>query len=471
MPFPSLTFLFIFLPASLLLYFILPFKWWRNGILLIASLFFFAWGDPVNLILLIAVILFNWLLALAVYNAQEKQRPILAKTYMVSAVVADLLVLMVYKYSGFVIDNLHLLIGIKGSITSLLQPLGISFFTFSAISYIVDVYQGTTKTPANLIAVANYLAMFPKILQGPITRYKQVEADLAARKTSLDDLAYGSRRFVFGLAKKVLIADNLATVANRIFGANFASIGADLAWYAVLSYALYIYFDFSGYTDMAVGLGRILGFHLPENFNFPYISRSITEFWRRWHMTLIAWFRSYVFLPLEFARKREKHFRQQSNILIVFLLTGLWHGANWNFILWGVYFGIILALEASFLGKWLKKIPLFLQHLYTILLFLFGWVFFKVENITTWGPFFKALFGGNGWSGTVTPRTLNVLLYWPLLLLAIIGCTPIFTYLEQKIEVRPAAGIIRDVVVLGLLIVSVAFILSSGFQAFEYARF
>jgi len=463
----SIHFLFLFLPIALILYFLLPFQRWRNLILLGVSLAFYAWGYPAYLLLLLGVILINWGLALGIGTCRAGQKAGWAKAVMIFGIIANLALLAFYKYTGFITANL----GVTWNLTPKTLPLGISFFTFSAVSYLVDIYNEITPPSRNLIHFALYVALFPKILQGPITRYEQVESDLAQRETTLEDLADGSRRFIIGLAKKILIADQMAVIANSVFGVKFNLLGMDLAWYGLIAYTLQIYFDFSGYTDMAIGLGRIFGFHLPENFNYPYISRSISDFWRRWHMTLTAWFRSYVFYPLEFARKREKFLRQQSNLFIVFILTGLWHGASWNFVIWGGYFGLILALEASFLGKRLKKLPVFLQHFYSLLLIVLGWAFFRVENVGQWGAFFKALVGLNGWTGLENARTLNVLLFYPLMLVAIVGCTPLVDRLSQKLQTSQWGLAAARLVFLALFLLSVAFILTNGYQPLLYAQF
>ncbi len=423
MPFSSLHFLFLFLPITLLLYFVIPNRWWRISLLLVASLIFYAWGEPVAVLLLVGYALMVWLAGLLIERDRARGKPKRAKAWMIAAVVLSLGGLAAFKYSGFLaapFGGLGLAAG-----NELLLPVGISFYTFSAISYVVDVYRESAKAQRNPLLAASYIAMFPKLLQGPIARYEEMEAQLANPRPSLENAANGARRFISGLAKKVLLADMLAAVANGVFGVSPSSLGLFTAWYGLIAFALQIYFDFSGYTDMAIGLGLILGFRLPENFNFPYISRSISDFWRRWHMSLTAWFRAYLFLPLEFGRKRAKHLRQQSNLLIVFLLTGLWHGASWNFLLWGGYFGLILAIEASGWSKRLKKAPVFLQHAYALILILFGWVFFRIENVATWGPFFAALFGFHGLTGLETARTLNILLYWPLMVVAILLSMPL----------------------------------------------
>lgn len=388
------------------------------------------------------------------------------------AVIVNLLILSFYKYLGFFGEFIQTLPQIQIEINDQVLPLGISYFTFSGISYIIDIYQDVEKAEKNILRFSSYLIMFPKLLQGPITRFKELKNELLNPRFISEDVMQGVRRFIIGLAKKVILADSLSIAANKVFDADLTHIGASVAWYGLIAYTLEIYFDFSGYTDMAIGLGRIFGFKLPENFNFPYISRSITDFWRRWHLSLTSWFRNYLFIPLEFARKKEKHLRQQSNILIVFLLTGLWHGASLNFVLWGGYFGLILAIEASGFGKILKKVPKFIQHFYALILIMIGWIFFRITDIGEWGLFLKALFGANGWMDTVTLRTLNIVFYFPIIILAIVLSTPIFKTLEEKIALR--AGIIRvlaDIILIGIFIVVVGYILSNGYTSFMYAQF
>jgi alginate O-acetyltransferase complex protein AlgI len=314
--------------------------------------------------------------------------------------------------------------------------------------------------------------MFPKLVQGPITRFVQIKENLQAPKINPLETMEGVRRFIGGLAKKVILADSLSIATNEVFSANFNEIGAGLAWFGLIAYTLQIYLDFSGYTDMAIGVGQMFGFKLPENFNFPYISRSISDFWRRWHMTLGAWFRTYLFIPLEFARKKEKHFRQQSNLLIVFLLTGLWHGASLNFVFWGLYYGIILAVEASGFGKILKKAPKILQHSYALILVTIGWIFFRVTDIQEWGAFFGALAGANGWINNVTFRSLNILFYIPFLVPGILFVLPYCYKLGERIKTKGGRALLGlDIGYLLLFLITVTFILSKGFKTFMYVEF
>jgi len=314
--------------------------------------------------------------------------------------------------------------------------------------------------------------MFPKLLQGPITRFVQIKDELLAPNFIPLQIMEGVRRFIGGLAKKVILADSLSIATNKIFSANFQDVGAGLAWFGLIAYSLQIYLDFSGYTDMAIGLGQMLGFKLPENFNFPYLSRSISDFWRRWHITLGAWFRTYLFIPLEFARKRAKILRQQSNLLIVFLLTGLWHGASWNFVIWGAYYGVILAIEASGFGKKLKKAIPLIQHSYSLILITIGWIFFRITDVQKWSSFFGALLGANGWSNIVTFRSLNILFYIPFVIPAVVFSFPLMYNLEEKAKAKGGIQtLVMDTIYILLFLFTITFILSKGFNPFMYAEF
>jgi alginate O-acetyltransferase complex protein AlgI len=472
MPFASIHFVFLFLPITLFLYYVIPNRYWKNFILVYASFFFFAWSDPTHIPLLFASILINYLFGLLIDLFTGKNHSLASRITMWIAVIINILILGFYKYLGFFGDNIQALFKIELDIKTQVLPLGISYFTFSGISYILDIFRGVEKAEKNILRFTSFLVMFPKLLQGPITRFGQVKNELLNPHFVMDDVLQGVRRFIMGLAKKVIIADSLAIAANKVFDGSLSKIGADVAWFGLIAYTLQIYFDFAGYTDMAVGLGMIFGFKLPENFNFPYISRSISEFWRRWHMSLTAWFRTYLFIPLEFARKKEKFLRQQSNILIVFLFTGLWHGASWNFVIWGGYFGLILAVEASGFGKILKKAPRFVQHFYSIALIMLGWIFFRLTDIKDWGPFFKALFGGNGWTGLENLRSYRILYYIPIVILAIVFSTSLLHTLETKLQLKSGvARIIMDVVYLAVFGLVICYMLSNGFSSFLYAQF
>ena len=469
MLFPSLVFLFIFFPIVLILYNLNRSAAYRNIILLLASLVFYTWGEPLYVFLLLLLILYNWAAGRGIdrRNAAGGGAGLLTGI----SIAVNLLPLVLLKVATTAQFNLPLLNAVREQFPHLSFPLGISFFTFSAISYLVDVNRGEIGAERNLLRLANYMAFFPKLLQGPITRFEDMQADLLAPRTNLADMADGLRRFIMGLTKKVLIADKLALVADKVFGLPGSDMSAGLAWYGLLAFTVQIYLDFSGYTDMAIGLAQMLGFRLPENFNYPYLSRSIADFWRRWHMSLMNFFLTYIFMPLEIARRKQKHFRQQSNLLIVFLVTGFWHGVTPNFILWGIYFGVISVLESSFLGRWLKKLPVALQRVYALLLILIGWVFFKIEDVANWGPFFKALLGAGQPSGLNTARTLNILMYFPLLLLGILASTPLFKEIYARARENKVASWAMDAVLVAAFVLCTAVTVSGSYQAFLYSEF
>jgi alginate O-acetyltransferase complex protein AlgI len=469
MAFSNITFLFIFLPVFLLFYFILPHVWMRNLILLIASIIFYAWADAKNVWLVFFLTLINY-----GFGIISKSKPGLGRWYQVVFVIImglNLAPLVYFKYAAFFLNTFNRIFQLAFPIPAHSLPIGLSFLTFCCLSYVLDVDKGTEKPEYNLLAFSNYVAFFPKLAQGPIARFSALKADFHDRTHNIDQITRGIKRFIAGFAKKVLLADSIAAVADLVFKINPEYIGAGIAWYGLIGYGLQIYFDFSGYTDMAIGLGQIIGFNLPENFNYPYFSRSITDFWRRWHMTLTAWFRTYVFIPLEYKRKYIKYFRQSTNILIVFALTGFWHAANWNFILWGLYFGFILSLESLGLGKLLKKTPSFFQHAYTLLIVFIGWIFFRLTDLNEWVGFFKTLFGSNGLVGIYTARSLNILAYWPVYAAAILLCLPLGNKISAKLKDSRLWQVAEMAIYFALFFFSTSMLLSRGYQSFLYAQF
>jgi len=472
MPFSSITFIFLFLPITLIAFYFLPRKGWRNLVLVLTSLVFFAWSDPTHIHILFISILINYLWGRLIGSAQTQKAEKSVKILMWIGILLNLGLLGFYKYTGFFLDILNAFLPLSIDYTQKALPLGISFFTFSGISYILDIYNEIHPPEKNLVRFSSYLIMFPKLVQGPITRFIQIKDDLLQPKFIPLGIMEGVRRFVGGLAKKVILADSLGVATNKVFTAEFNEIGAGLAWFGLIAYTLQIYLDFSGYTDMAIGVGQMLGFKLPENFNFPYISRSISDFWRRWHITLGAWFRTYLFIPLEFARKNAKVLRQQSNLLIVFLLTGLWHGASWNFVIWGAYYGFILAIEASGFGKKLKKAAPFFQYAYAIILIMIGWIFFRITDVSEWGSFFSALVGVNGWTNLVTFRSLNILFYLPFLIPALLLSLPFLHQFGERIKAKGGKALLAlDAGYIALFLFTITFILSKGFTAFMYVEF
>ena len=389
MVFSSVVFLYYFLPAVMLLYFALPAK---NAVLLIASIVFYAWGEFVYVLILLASILMNYALGALIDRSRgEKSGRIL----LIAGIVANLAPLGFFKYGNFIVENIGRIPGIDALFSVQMDPvhlpLGISFFTFQAMSYLVDVYRGTVRASNNPLHVGLYISMFPQLVAGPIVRFNHIAANLHRKNIATDTFADGIRRFTIGLSQKMLIANTLAATADSLFALPSENLSFGVAWLATAAYSLQIYFDFAGYSSMAIGLGLILGFQLPENFDFPYISQSISEFWRRWHITLSSWFRDYLYIPLG-GNRRGKH-RTYFNLFVVFLLCGLWHGASWNFVVWGVYHGCFLVLERIGFGAILEKSPRPVRHLYALAVVAVGWVFFRAETMGQAFDFLSAMAG------------------------------------------------------------------------------
>ena len=460
MVFSSLNFLFIFLPLVLIVYYLVPFRF-KNLVLLIFSIVFYAWGEPVYVILMILNIAFNYICGRQFETLHtERER----KRQLILAVVVNLLLLGFFKYAGFLVGTVC---GIFGGHPSfeLPLPIGISFYTFQALSYVIDVYRGKVRVQRNIIDFGAYITMFPQLIAGPIVRYDQIERQLGKRTISLEKAGFGMQRFLFGLGKKVLLANNLGLLYSTIQAADERSMMT--AWLGAIAYTLQIYFDFSGYSDMAIGMGKMLGFDFMENFEYPYLAGNVTEFWRRWHISLGSWFREYVYIPL--GGNRVSAGRHILNLLIVWALTGLWHGANWNFVIWGIYYGVILILEKYVLIPLCRRVPKWIKHIYTILLVIIGWAIFSNTNFGDMGVFLKNLFGGgvNGFidSGFLYYFKSNLI----LLILSVVFCAPAFRkvmgYTERK---RPVINIVVCVLI---FILSVGFLVSGSFNPFLYFRF
>ena len=396
MIFSSLVFVFLFLPAVLLGVFILPKIQVKNIFLILVSLLFYAWGEGTMVLLLLFSSLLNYLFGLLIGKTGYR------RFFMITAVILNLLILVYYKYLGFLLGNLPFLVSAGKANLHIHLPIGISFFTFQGLSYIFDVFRNRQLAEKNPLKVILYISLFPQLLAGPIIKYHDISQQLSARRLSLEGSVEGIHRFIIGLAKKVLLANPLGLLAADILGNNFSLLDSSAAWISMVAFTLQIYFDFSGYSDMAIGIGRMLGFNYPENFNFPYISRSIKEFWSRWHMSLSTWLRDYLFLPLAYSisrrLKKDKYFGLRTDkwiyacaSLITMFICGLWHGASWNFILWGSYFGFFLVLEQFFLGRWLKRIRYF-SVLYVILVVVCGWAIFKTDSLPDAGQLLKKMF-------------------------------------------------------------------------------
>ena len=469
MVFSSLIFLFAYLPAVLIIYFITPQKG-KNLALFLASLFFYAWGEPIYVILMLASLSLAYLFGIGI-GKWRQERPRRAKILTILSVCVSLSFLFFFKYYNFFAANLSRLPVVNiPTIAGLALPIGISFYTFQIISYTVDVYRTDCAAQKNYINFGAYVTLFPQLIAGPIVRYTEIDTELTSRRENVQDFAHGILRFVVGLAKKVLLGDALATgyvYFRDSMGVTPTAMGA---WMVVILYSLHLYYDFSGYSDMAIGLGRMFGFHFPENFNYPYISRSITEFWRRWHISLSSWFREYVYIPL--GGNRVGTFKRYRNLAVVWLLTGFWHGADWNFVLWGVYFAVILILERAFWLKILENAPRVIGHLYSLFLIGVGFLIFSHNDLGAAWSTFLALFGV-GSRGFITPATRYTLMrVIPLVIVSAIGATPLPKRVWERLQKRhPHWQTASIVFCIALLLVCVVYLVDSTFSPFEYTQF
>ncbi|MEG1575999.1 MAG: MBOAT family O-acyltransferase [Clostridium sp.] len=471
MVFSSLLFLFRFLPVMLLLYFVAPTRL-RNGILFIGSLVFYGWGEPVYIVLLLFSTVVDFIHGKMVDHYKNKGNIAAAKMAVASSVVINLALLCFFKYADFLIGSVNAVTGSEIALFHLTLPIGISFYTFQTMSYTIDVYRGDAKVQKSIVAFGAYVSMFPQLIAGPIVRYSTIEKELNSRKETVAEFYLGIRYFVIGLGKKILIANRIGAVWSEIMGIAAGDRSVLMAWLGIFAFGMQLYFDFSGYSDMASGLGRMFGFHFPANFRYPYESKSITEFWRRWHITLGTWFREYVYIPLGGSRKGK--LCQVRNILIVWLLTGIWHGAGWNFLLWGLYFGVILFVEKIFLQKYLIKLPMALQSVYALLLVFLGWVLFAFDDMGQGMLYLRQMFGmaGDGTIAFLNERTLylfrtNIV----LLVMAGVGATSLparlcGTYIKDK-----KAAVCEPAFLLIILLLSTAFLVNAGYNPFLYFRF
>lgn len=461
MIFSSLPFLFFYLVAVLAVYKLSPLKL-RNLILLVVSLFFYGWGEPVYIIIMLLSIVVDYVHGMLVERWREDDRK--ARRAVASSVFFNLAILVFFKYWDFIAGNLNALTGLQLPVLGLPLPIGISFYTFQTMSYTIDVYRQDAPVQKNPIAFGAYVTLFPQLIAGPIVRYKSVADQLEERREDLDKFVSGVRRFTVGAAKKVLLANAIGQLWDQSLASqNLTAVGA---WLGLAAYAFQIYFDFSGYSDMAIGLGRMFGFEFLENFNYPYISRSVVEFWKRWHISLTTWFREYVYFPL--GGNRVPKWKWIRNILIVWTLTGIWHGAGWNFLLWGLYYGAWMLAERLFLGKWLEKLPGAVRHIYAMFIVLIGWALFAVEDMGRLGAYFSSLFGGGGWFSAVDGYRLRT--YLPTLVILIVGSTPLMGKLWDRLGERTRA-VLQPLLVLGALILCTASLVDAGYNPFLYFRF
>jgi alginate O-acetyltransferase complex protein AlgI len=465
----SFSYLFLFLPAVLLVYYLVPRRHLaaRNAVLLVFSLGFVFYAEPGSLFTLVFEIVLLYFLGKGI---EKSGNPRTRKALFAAGIVLTVGLLCYFKYTAFAVQNWNALFGTSLAWKAPASPVGVSFFTFLAVSYLADVYHGRCAAEKNPAALALYISFFPKYTQGPLTRYGAVAPELTARRESWDDAAAGAERIVIGLGKKLLIANACASVANEIFALSAGALTPAKAWIGAFCYAWQIYFDFAGYTDMAIGAGLLFGFHLPENFRDPYMAVSATDFWRRWHITLSQWFRDYVYIPL--GGNRRGRARQLLNILIVWLLTGLWHGASWNFLLWGLWFALLLAMEKLWLGKLLERAPRAVGHLYAVFIILLGWVIFRSPNVQTIGTYAAALFGGTAARADDAGYLwLTLRQYGAPLLFAAILSTPLGKTALAALEKTKPGRAVRLVLLLLVLALSLLTLANTSMNAFIYAQF
>ena len=471
MVFSSLLFLFRYLPFVLVLYFICP-KKLRNLLLFVVSLIFYAWGEPVYVVLMIFSTLVDYTHGLLVAHYKAAGNTRAAKLVVASSMIINLALLGFFKYYDFLAGTVNSLIGTTLPLTGVALPIGISFYTFQTMSYTIDVYRGDAEPQKNIISFGAYVALFPQLIAGPIVAYKTVADQLNCRHEDTDKFAYGIKRFTAGLGKKVLLANSAGVIWDTIKVMDMSSLPVLTAWIGILAYTFQISFDFSGYSDMAIGLGNMLGFRFLENFDYPYMSKSITEFWRRWHISLGSWFRDYVYIPLGGNRKGLA--KQIRNICVVWLLTGLWHGANWTFVLWGAYFGVLLIIEKMFLLKALKKAPAIVGHIYTMFFVIISWVIFALDDMKSVIGYIGAMFGAGG---ALYDKTSLYLLSTNIILLVILALAStdipakLGNSLVDRLGEKPLSAVVQNVVFAAVILVSTAYLVDATYNPFLYFRF
>ena len=464
MVFSSLVFMFAYLPITLLAYYLVP-RQGRNIFLFIVNLIFYGWGEPKLVLLMVFNIFFNYIGGWLVdkYRADAKKK----KLFLILTCVLDIGILAVFKYTGMITETLNMLPFLNIPDLQISLPIGISFYTFQTMSYVIDVYRDDAPVSKNFINFGTYVALFPQLIAGPIVRYRDVAEQLVNRRETLEMFTRGVKLFMVGLAKKVIIANTMGTLTTNIFATTDEN-GVVGTWVGMIAYTFQIYFDFSGYSDMACGLGNMMGFEFLKNFNYPYIAKSITDFWRRWHISLSTWFKEYVYIPLGGNRKGVK--RQILNLLIVWGLTGLWHGAAYNFVLWGLYYGLLLILEKFVLKKFLDRLPSFVQHIYTLFIIIIGWGLFYFTDVGQLGEFMVDLFNfGNGICGN---QAFNLIMSnLPMLIIAAVASTPLATMLYTRFEHTRFMWIPETLYCMGVLAVSTASLVNQSYNPFLYFRF
>lgn len=470
MLFSSITFLFIFLPLTLLLYYLVPFRM-KNYVMLAASLIFYAWGEPVYIILMILSIILNYFCGQDIYEKRDNARAM--KMSLMFGVVMNLLILGFFKYYGLLMDTINAILPIDIPYRVLALPIGISFYTFQAMSYLIDVYRKEVKPQENILYFALYISMFPQLIAGPIVRYIDIEEQLKERSINSTKFGEGAMYFIRGLAKKVVLANTFGSVYEQVAAMQMGSFSTLTAWVGAIAYAFQIYFDFGGYSDMAIGLGKMFGFEFLPNFNYPYIAKSITDFWRRWHISLSTWFREYVYIPL--GGNRCTPSRHILNLLIVWMLTGLWHGAQWNFMFWGLYYGVILILEKYLWGSKIEKLPSAVQHIYAFVLVLFGWVFFFSPTLGYAGQYLKVMFGIGAKGIFDKQGFFMIFTNWLLIVIAILASASRGYKLLKKItgcwQSEEVRAIVTCAVYIAMFLLCIAFLVTETYNPFLYFRF
>lgn len=467
MLFSSVTFIFYFLPITFILYYIVPNKF-KNSILLVASMIFYAWGGLLYFPLLLVSIIVNYIFGLKIdkyKDNKEKDRRIL-----IYSIIFNILFLGVFKYSNFLVDNINILFNTSFNIPTIPLPIGISFYTFQAMSYVIDVYRKDGKVQKNIFNLALYISMFPQLVAGPIVRYETVDKQITERSYNFDKFNFGLERFVKGLFKKVIISNIIGELASIIYALPYDEMTVATAWVGAIAYTFQIYFDFSGYSDMAIGLGKMLGFDFLENFNYPYISKSVSEFWRRWHISLGSWFKDYVYIPL--GGSRQGTVKLYRNLAIVWLITGVWHGASWNFILWGVYFGVFIILERAFLQNILNKLPNAIQHIYLMVIVIFGWVLFSQADIVSTIEYIKVMLGLGNYKILNDYTIFYIKEYWIIICIAIAASMPILQQINKLgVKTRKIVDLTRPIAIIISFALVTIYLVNSTFNPFIYFNF
>ncbi len=470
MLFSSYTFIILFLPILIILYYLLPVRL-RNYLLLCASLVFYAWGGPRYLLVMLLSILINYVCGLL--SDRTKQRPFAFRLVLILTILLNLSLLGYYKYFDFLIGNINSLFGIEIPLKNILLPIGISFYTFQGLSYVLDIRRNRGQVLKNPLKLALYISLFPQLIAGPIVRYETIATQIDHRPVNVEQINTGIYRFVWGLSKKVLIANTVGELASRYFSANPGELTIVTSWCGALAFTLQIYYDFSGYSDMAIGLGKVFGFSFDENFRYPYTADSITEFWRRWHISLSTWFRDYVYIPL--GGNRKGRFRHYLNILIVWMLTGLWHGASWNFVAWGVYYAILLILEKIIQNRWHFSLPKFIRHLYTLFFVIIGWVLFESATLTNAAHYIQTMFTFSSQTDVLTGQLMQITKeYGWFLIIGLIGSMPtlpaISAFLENHVN-KKTLKILRALAMILLFLTCTMRLVVSSYNPFIYFRF